>query len=88
MPYIKEKDREKFGKINLIFPKNPGELNYIISTIINSYLLSSNKLNYGRINECIGVLECVKQEVYRRIAIPYEDIKIEENGDVFSILSK
>jgi len=31
-----------------------------------------------------GVLECAKLELYRRIAAPYEDTKIEENGDVYS----
>ena len=30
----------------------------------------------------MGVLECCKLEFYRRVAAPYEDIKIEENGDV------
>jgi len=30
----------------------------------------------------IGVLECVKQEFYRRKVAPYEDIKIIENGDI------
>jgi hypothetical protein len=31
----------------------------------------------------VGVLECAKQELYRRILIPYEDAKIELNGDVY-----
>jgi len=30
----------------------------------------------------MGVLECVKQEFYRRRAVPYEEEKIEENGDI------
>jgi len=30
-----------------------------------------------------GVLENVKQEMYRRLAAPYEDKKAEENGDVY-----
>ena len=30
----------------------------------------------------IGALECCKQEYYRAVVGPYEDIKIEENGDV------
>lgn len=31
----------------------------------------------------MGVLECVKQEYYRRVAIPYEDQAKERNGDVY-----
>lgn len=39
--------------------------------------------NYKDYNEVIGVLECVKQELYRRLIAPYEDKKKDENGDVF-----
>lgn len=38
--------------------------------------------DYDRINEAIGMLECCKLELYRRLAAPYEDTKIEQNGDV------
>lgn len=31
----------------------------------------------------VGALECAKLELYRRIAIPYEEQKIQENGDVY-----
>jgi len=31
----------------------------------------------------VGVLECAKMELYRRVAAPYEDKKKEENGDVY-----
>ena len=37
---------------------------------------------YENFNAMIGALECCKQEYYRRIIAPYEDKKIEENGDV------
>jgi len=39
--------------------------------------------NYADYNEVMGVLECVKQELYRRLIVPYENKKKEENGDVF-----
>ena len=39
-------------------------------------------LRYFYLNRAMGVLECIKQEFYRRVAAPYEDIKIVENGDV------
>ena len=37
---------------------------------------------YAAINEMIGALECCKLELYRRLAAPYEDAKIEQNGEV------
>jgi hypothetical protein len=36
-------------------------------------------------DEVVGVLECAKLEIYRRIAAPYEDKKIVENGDVYTV---
>jgi hypothetical protein len=39
--------------------------------------------NYDNFNEVIGVLECMKLELYRRMIAPYEDTKCKENGDVY-----
>lgn len=64
--------------------ENPGELNYTISSIVDTYLQKKGK-NYTNLNEVIGVLECVKQEYYRRVVSPYEDLKKEENGDIFEL---
>lgn len=77
MPYIRTEDRHPQTRRT---PKNPGQLNYAITLLCKEYLAS---IGYNSINEVIGVLECVKQEFYRRVAVPYEDEKIEENGDVF-----
>ena len=41
-------------------------------------------LSYAEINRIIGALECAKLEIYRRLAVPYEDEKIILNGDVFN----
>ena len=59
-----------------------GMMNYCISTLI-SKTLSAHGTNYALINELIGVLECAKLELYRRVASPYEDTKVQENGDVY-----
>jgi hypothetical protein len=40
-------------------------------------------LSYQTINDIVGALEGAKLEFYRRVAVPYEDKKIIENGDVF-----
>lgn len=31
----------------------------------------------------MGAFRCAQQEFYRRVAVPYEDSKIAENGDVY-----
>ena len=88
MPYIPKEQRIKIDSaiselVNKMssLPKadRAGVLNYTVSTMIDSLY----KLKYSEVNEAIGALECIKQEYYRRIASPYEDIKIEQNGDVF-----
>ena len=84
MPYIKTEQREPLdngGK-----PENAGGLNYAISKLIDGYLIHKGGIRYDHINEVVGVLECAKLELYRRVAAPYEDQKIEENGDVYSVL--
>jgi hypothetical protein len=80
MPYIPEIDRPMLsaGKFD---PKTPGELNFMFTRISDLYL--KGDLSYSKINEVIGALECCKLELYRRIAAPYEDVKIIENGDVY-----
>ncbi len=40
-------------------------------------------VSYTTYNEVVGVLECVKQEIYRRVIGPYENEKKHANGDVF-----
>ncbi len=61
--------------------RTAGELNYQFTEIIKEYWECSG--NYQGINDIIGALEGAKLEFYRRIAAPYEDIKIQENGDVY-----
>lgn len=86
MPYIKQEDRTKFdadiksliGKLKEKY--SPGELNYVISSII--WELFSSRYSYAAGNELMGVLECVKHEFYRRKLSPYECSKLLENGDL------
>ena len=83
MPYIKKSARGEIAAGRS--PKSPGELNYAITELIKRYLKENGKnpTGYGDINEIVGVLECCKLEFYRRIASPYEDEKIQSNGDVY-----
>jgi hypothetical protein len=88
MPYIKTEDRIFFDEkltFNVIGIHTAGELNYCITKLLDHYINSHGGINYKNINEVIGVLECAKLELYRRIAAPYEDIKISENGDAYTL---
>ncbi|TRO47494.1 hypothetical protein E2P60_03025 [Candidatus Bathyarchaeota archaeon] len=87
MPYIKMEKRSKYKNVvenlvNILKTLPPeeidGELNYVITKILKEIY----PLRYFHINKAIGVLECIKLEYYRRVAAPYEDLKIKESGDV------
>ena len=81
MPYIEQSGRELLKEDD---PLTVGELNYAISKLCDDYLARNGGTRYAGINDIVGVLECAKLEFYRRLAAPYEDKKMEENGDVYS----
>jgi len=84
MPYITNIDnRREALDDGLEPPKNAEELNFKITKLLDNYLYHHG-LSYITMNEIIGVMECAKLEFYRRIASPYEEKKIRENGDVFT----
>ena len=81
MPYVKQSDRIRLD--NGEDAQTAGELNYIITKTVDAYLNRTPR-SYANLNEAIGVLECAKLELYRRIVAEYEDTKITENGDVYT----
>ena len=84
MPYIDPKRREVFdphiSALNAEL-RNPGELNYVMSKLLQLYCDPPD--GYIMYNSAMGVLECVKQEFYRKVVVPYEERKLEENGGVY-----
>ena len=80
MPYIKKERRDAIESGDA--PKDAGELNFALTNIVDKYL-QNRGLRYAHINEAVGALECAKLEFYRRIAVPYEDQKMKESGDVY-----
>ena len=80
MPYINKGIRASLKEGRL--PMTPGELNFFISTQLDHYITRKG-LGYTAINEVMGVLACVQAELYRRIAVPYEETKAKENGEVY-----
>jgi hypothetical protein len=86
-PYIKQENREKWTNIIndilnelLKLPENEieGELNYVITSILKKCY----KPKYFNYNRLIGLLECIKQEMYRKVIGEYENQKEIENGRV------
>jgi hypothetical protein len=82
MPYI---EKWKRTECDDLYITDPGMLNYVISLLVNNYFKESG-VSYSNINEVVGVLECAKLELYRRVAAPYEDKKKEENGEVYTVI--
>jgi ribosomal protein S3AE len=87
LPYIKSEKRKKYEKIiqelvsilkSLPPEEVDGDLNYVVTKLLKEVY----PLRYYHINKAVGVLECIKLEFYRRVAAPYEDLKIKESGDV------
>ena len=87
MPYIEQLRRDQLEAYGydggpIPQPQTAGELNYCITTLIRVYMQDKVK-NYALFNSVVGALESCKLEFYRRIVAPYENTKIEENGDVY-----
>lgn len=85
MPYIANSEKEKIDKgfvaLHLSELNNAGSLNYAIHQVIAQYI-SQNKEDYQTYNDIVGVLDCAKMELYRRLISEYEDKKISKNDDV------
>lgn len=88
MPYMTSEARSRLDAGDA--PRNAGELNYALTRLVDAYLTGraqeAGRVRYAHLNEAIGVLECAKLELYRRVAAPYEDEKQAESGDVYDVL--
>lgn len=86
MPYIAKIRREDFQsfleKVKGLRIDSAGELNYLMTMLCQTYL-AQHGISYRVFNEIIGAFECAKIEIYRRQIANLEDMKKEENGDVF-----
>jgi len=89
MPYIPKNQRQDYDAAitNLLSTfddadvlEAPGILNYIVSKI--AHKLFDARPSYRMANTLIGILECIKLELYRRPISQYEDVKLEEHGDI------
>ena len=96
MPYIKEEERLELDTCidqmivciidNKTSLNNPhdfqnylGRINYCFSRVLGGLM---REPSYNKVAMITGVLENIKQEFYRRVGEPYEDLKIQQNGDI------
>lgn len=85
-PYIPEERRDPEKVDPRVLPK-AGDLAYVLSRMVDQYVAEKG-LDYQTISDIQGALETTKQEFYRRFAAPYEDRKLEANGEVFTVTAK
>lgn len=82
MPYIKQERRDQCDEVIYQMEVEriiaDGDLNYILY----KYCKNNIKPSYNSIKNYCGELRQCATEIERRLLAPYEDSKIEENGDV------
>ena len=87
MPYIKKDQRPELDEIlkplidklkEIPLEQQDGSLNYSITRILKKVY----PVKYFHLNRALGVLTAVREEYYRVVIAPYEDVKIKENGEV------
>jgi len=90
MPYIKDPEkREMADSINdlSMFIESKGDLNYAICELVGRCIIDSDSLSYTGMSELIDAVHDAEAELRRRLLVPYEDLKIIENGDVPSFIT-
>ena len=82
MPYIEDANRRCDLSSSVAVPRNPGELSFTIATVIDDYFAVADQ-NFENLNAVKGVLDSLGCEIQRRFLDPYEEKKLQENGEVF-----
>lgn len=84
MPYITRERRKVFDRaIEELAAEvqNQGELNYCIYKL-SRQIIERIGQSYENLSMCSSAMEHAKMEWYRKVLAPYEDSKIQENGDI------
>ena len=85
MPYISEKDREKYEKLyDEIWNthiETKGDLEYLIFSLMQRYM-NTREMRYTELHNCVYASMHCADEFRRRFLDKREDDALEENGDV------
>jgi hypothetical protein len=77
MPYITDQLKDELKRREAL---RPGELTYNIYRLCLDYV--GERPVFEDIANVLGSLEASKLEFYRRVVVPFETKKIQQNGDV------
>lgn len=84
MPYIKEENKPVLDRIIEQFPElTEPDLDYVI-TRLAIQTLKHMPPKFVSLNKVWGVMTGAAIEFYRRLVGPYENVKAEDNGDVYA----
>ena len=76
-------NREYLGELVGDACRNGGDLQYILAVALDQYL-QKHGLRYQQLQDIMGALSGALAEFQRVVVNPYEQIKIHENGKVYS----
>lgn len=83
MPYVDEHWRKVLDEGGT--PQSVGQLTYAVLVPVRKhleYLSGFGEVRYADLAGVIAALDNAKEEFRRRVLNPYEDVKIEEEGDI------
>ena len=90
MPYVDQEARDRLrlhadhGTEGIkLDAQDAGELTYSLTKVAIAYWKNRGRPRFLTICIVMGALICTALEFYRRVAVPYEGQKIEENRDVY-----
>lgn len=82
MPYVKPERRQSLDRVVNVMEEEGivanGDLNYVLY----AYFKRNFDMSYNVVKNYCGELNECACEIRRRLTAPYEDKKIQENGDV------
>ena len=81
MPYVVQDIRPGLDRGEPML--TPGDLNYCLTKVANEYM-RYHGVSYQTCNDVLGAFDGASKEFYRRVVAPYEDRKLEQNGDVYT----
>jgi len=94
MPYITQKERDELDPlINKLWElcgqfRVRGRINYCCTRLIHLWCIEQMRKiksltkKYDIVNDAHGILNCIADEFYNAVVVPYEKLKREENGSV------
>lgn len=82
MPYILEKDRPPMDRVVSAMMHNRVEANGKLNYVLYRFCKDTVPPSYNNYKNFIAELTECANEIRRRLLAPYENGKIEENGDV------